>query len=108
ELAAGAGAITLADTSNDFGGAVDLVGGTVTITDRNALVLGDLDVGSLHATSHGALDLGQGSIAGNLVATSNDGDIGQSGALKVGGASTLDAGAGAIALGNAENDFGGA
>ena len=107
-LDAGGGDITLDDSGNDFAGAVTLTGGAVAIGDANALTLGTLDVGSLTARSHGALDLGAGSVAGALEAYSDGGDIGQSGALRVGGASAVDAGAGDIALTHAGNDFGGA
>src|SRR5690606_32553467 len=99
------GAITLANAGNSFGDVVNLTGGAARIETAGALRLGDLDVASLEATSHGALDLGQGSIAGDLVARSNGGAIGQSGALSVGGTSTLDADGGNITLADAGNDF---
>src|SRR5690606_32878295 len=67
---AGAGNITLADVDNDFMGAVSLTGGAVEIADVGTLQLVALDVASLDASSHGALDLGAGSIAGDLVADS--------------------------------------
>ena len=86
-------------------GLVHLAGGATSIVDANALALGGLDVASLAATSQGDLLLGHGDIAGDLVARSNDGDIGQSGALGVGGTTTLDAGDGAITLDDAGNDF---
>ena len=105
---AGTGAIALTHAGNDFGGTVSLAGGAAAINDAGALSLGALDVGPLSATSHGALDLGTGSIAGALVADSDGGDIGQNGALSVGGTSTIDAGTGAIALTHADNDFVGA
>src|SRR5690606_35682036 len=85
-----------------------LAGGAAAITDANALSLGTLDLASLEATSHGNLDLGSGSVAGGLVARSNGGVIGQSGALRVGGTSELDAGTGALVLEHAGNDFVGA
>ena len=56
----------------------------------------------------GALNLGSGTVTGNLAATSNNGAISQAGALVVTGSSTLDAGSGAITLANANNDFQGA
>ncbi|MCC4603508.1 beta strand repeat-containing protein [Xanthomonas campestris] len=103
--AAGVGAITLNGTNNDFQGALSLTGGTVLINDRNALDLGSLDTSTLTVASHGNLDLGQGTIGGRLTASSNGGTIGQSGALTLTGAATLDAGSGAIALSNSDNDF---
>src|SRR5690606_17777050 len=69
-LDAGAGDITLDDGGNDFVGAVSLTGGAVEINDAGTLRLAALDVASLDASSHGLLDLGAGSIAGDLVADS--------------------------------------
>ena len=107
-LGAGSNAITLPNATNDFTGAVSLTGGAVSITDANALTLGTLATGALTAVSTGALNLGQGAVGGNLVATSNGGAITQSGGLTVAGTSSLDAGASSITLANAGNDFGGA
>ena len=107
-LDAGDGAITLDDAGNDFTGLVHLAGGAVSIVDANALALGDVDVASLAVASHGDLGLGAGTIAGDLTARSNGGAIGQSGALRVGGESRLEAGAGAIALEDEDNAFVGA
>ncbi|MFC4728116.1 beta strand repeat-containing protein, partial [Coralloluteibacterium thermophilus] len=100
-----AGTITLADGGNDFRGGVHLRGGDTTIRDANQLTLGTLDVGALTATSQGELDLGQGSIRGDLDARSNGGDIGQSGALRIGGETVLAAGNGDIVLDDIGNDF---
>src|SRR5690606_5054958 len=86
----------------------DLTGGAVEINDAGTLRLAALDVASLDASSHGLLDLGAGSIAGDLVADSDGGPIGQSGPLEVGGGSALDAGAADITLLNTNNDFVGA
>jgi outer membrane autotransporter protein len=105
---AGIGNITLTNAGNDFGGAVVLTGSNVTINDKNVLSLGALATGNLTATSTGALNLGTGTIGGNLGANSNNGAISQSGALTVTGTSNIDAGVGNIALTNAGNDFGGA
>src|SRR5690606_13438200 len=108
ELDAGSGDITLANAGNDFGGAVDITGGAVAITDSNALSLGTVSASRLAATSHGSLGLGNSTITGALVAHSNGGAIGQSGALQVGGTTGLDAGTGDSTLANAGNDFAGA
>src|SRR5690606_11048979 len=105
ELDAGTGDITLTDAGNDFVGAVDITGATVSITDANALTLGTVTAGQLAATSTGRLDLGSSTVTGSLVARSNGGAIEQSGALQVGGTSELDAGTGDITLANAGNDF---
>jgi hypothetical protein len=105
---AGTGAITLTQ-ANDFTGAVTLTGGTTQITDANALTLGALGTGALTAISTGTLNLGSGTVAGHLDATSNGGAIIQSGALNVTGGNTsaIDAGSGTITLTQA-NDFTGA
>ncbi|MGB5939775.1 MAG: filamentous hemagglutinin N-terminal domain-containing protein [Rhodanobacter sp.] len=105
---AGSGTITLTNAGNDFAGVVNLTGGATQITSANALTLGTLATGALTAVSHGALNLGAGSIGGNLAATSNNGAISQTGALNVSGTSNLNAGNGAITLSNAGNHFAGA
>ena len=102
---AGSKAITLTDAGNDFGGVVDLHGGATQITDKNALTLGELTAGALTVASHGVLNLGHGAVGGKLIATSDGHAIGQSGALSVAGASTIDAGTAAVTLENAGNDF---
>lgn len=107
-LDAQSGDISLADAGNDFEGVVNLAGGNVVISDSNALMLGTLEIGSLTATSQGALELGSGSIAGVLDANSNGGGISQNGAIVVAGTTTLNAGSGAITLMEAGNDFQGA
>ena len=103
------GDIVLVNAGNDFGGVVDLAGGSAMVLDSNALTLGTLALtGYLTASSTGALNLGRGGVAGNLTASSNGGAVGQSGALAVGGSSAIDAASGNIALSNAGNDFAGA
>ncbi len=92
----GGGVLTLANIGNDFTGTVNLTGGATQITDGNALALGTLSTGNLTATSTGALNLGSGTVGGNLAATSNNGAIGQTGALHVTGSSTINADSGAI------------
>ncbi|MGY1424291.1 two-partner secretion domain-containing protein [Lysobacter sp. A289] len=108
DVDAGTGNVTLAGANNDFIGAVDIIGGSVTITDTNALTLGTVTAGQLTATSTGRLDLGTTDVSGALVAHSNGGDISQDGALLVAGTTALDAGTGDVTLANAGNDFGGA
>src|SRR5690606_25370672 len=105
---AGARLIDLTHANNDFGGAVSLAGGTVSINDAGALELGTLSTGDLNATSDGTLDLGSGIVAGNLQANSDGEAITQSGALSVSGTSTLNAGGASITLTEGGNDFGGA
>ncbi|WP_198098603.1 filamentous hemagglutinin N-terminal domain-containing protein [Xanthomonas citri] len=122
----GGAAIALTDAGNDFQAAVSLGGGTASVRDRNALVLGNLDVDALEVASGAGLDLGQGRIGGALVARSGSAatanastvvaqaiavpaataaGIAQQGALTVVGSSLLDAGTGAIVLDAADNDF---
>jgi trimeric autotransporter adhesin len=91
-LAAGAANnITLTTTTNNFTGAVSVASGNnVSLRDANAL------------------DLGASTVSGTLAVTTN-GALTQSGALAVGGATTLVAGAAnSITLNNAGNDFTGA
>src|SRR3546814_3807936 len=95
----------LADAGNDFVGTVDIIGGTVAVTDANARPLGTVGGGQLTATSVGRLDLGTTDVSGALVAHSSGGAIEQGGALRVGGATELDAGTGDVVLSNAGNDF---
>jgi hypothetical protein len=107
-LNAGANAITLNNALNDFTGVVSLAGGATQIADANALALGTLATGALTATSTGALNLGQGTVAGNLVAITSGGPILQSSGLTVTGTSNLNAGANAITLTDSGNSFAGA
>lgn len=88
-FAAGSGNITVANAGNTFGGAVAASGKNIT----------------LGAT--GALQLGTIAAAGNFSATATAG-ITQNAALQVMGTSSFNGGAGAVALTNAGNDFGGA
>ncbi|MCV2357276.1 hypothetical protein LNV09_24285, partial [Paucibacter sp. B2R-40] len=101
---AGAGTVTLVQTSNDFQGAVSLTGSTAQIRDTNALILGNLSTGALTAVSTGDLNLGSGTVS-SLTALSNGGAISQSGGLTVSGSSSVNAGARSITLTQANNDF---
>jgi hypothetical protein len=106
----GAAEITLNNSLNSFGGAVTLSNtgaNNVQITNSGALTLGTLTIGqNLTATSTGALNFsGAATIGGTLEATSNGGAITQAGVLTVSGASTIEAGAAAITLANAANNF---
>ncbi|MBF0181244.1 MAG: hypothetical protein HQM03_14570, partial [Magnetococcales bacterium] len=89
-LTAGGGDIAL-DAANNFVGAVSIVGARdVTLNDINAL------------------DLGAGSMTGNLLVTAA-GNLTDSGALLIGGTASLDVGTGNnVVLDGAGNDFGGA
>lgn len=99
-------AITLADTANRLQGLVNLAGGVTTLTNAGALRLGRVATGALTLRATGALDLGAGSVAGNLQATSG-GALTQTGALSVSGATALDAGSAPITLGQAGNALAG-
>jgi filamentous hemagglutinin family protein len=106
-------AVTLTDASNDFGGVVTLTNtgaNDVAITTANVLTLGTLSIagGNLTAISTGAMDLGVGTVGGDLSANSNGGAITQTGALAIGGTSNINAGANSITLTDASNNFSGA
>ncbi|MFN2646802.1 MAG: beta strand repeat-containing protein [Burkholderiales bacterium] len=85
------GAITAANTANDFSGTLNLSGGATQVADRNSLTLGNLMTGDLLINASGALDLGGGNIAGSLTASSNGFAITQSAPLVVTGATNLSA-----------------
>ena len=105
---AGTSAIQLNRSANDFQGAVSLRGGATQVQSSGALTLGTLHTGNLTATSHGDLDLGEGTVAGTLNAQANGHLIKQTGALTLTGAITLNAGNAAITLDDAHNDLQGA
>jgi hypothetical protein len=93
DTAATSGGITLAGSSNDFTGTVNLSSGSVCqIVDANALTLGSLACNPLIATSIGPLNLGYGEVHSQLQATTIGGDITQSGPLVAHGPSILNAG----------------
>uniref|UniRef100_UPI0035AE78E3 beta strand repeat-containing protein n=1 Tax=Zoogloea sp. TaxID=49181 RepID=UPI0035AE78E3 len=94
---AGSQAVTLAEANR--------VGGLFSVTTTGPANLSGY-FGSLN-THTGALSLGATTVDSNAAITAS-GPISQTAALVVGGTTTLDAGANAITLGNAGNDFGGA
>ncbi|NMW25449.1 hypothetical protein HFP05_14115, partial [Rhodanobacter denitrificans] len=122
-IAGGTGAVSLTSVGNDFTGTVTASGGSITLTDANALTaalttsgnailtaVGNLAVsGSSHdlTTNAAATSFGTTTVGGNL-STTAAGAISQTGALSVTGTSSLAAGANAITLANAGNDFTGA
>jgi hypothetical protein len=101
---AGSNAITLT-SANNFVGVVSLSGGTTAITDANVLTLAAVNTGALTIINTGALNLGTGTVGGNLSATSNGGNITQTGALVISGSTNLQAGVGSIVLTQPANDF---
>jgi hypothetical protein len=117
-ITAGAAAITLTNTANNFAGLVSLTNSganNVSVTDATALAFASLAIGQdLTALSNGALNLGTGTVGRNLVAksfnnnTGATGAITQAGKLTVGGTAAITAGAAAITLTNAANNFTGA
>jgi filamentous hemagglutinin family protein len=95
-FSAGANAITLTNTGNDFTAAVGLTNSganNVSVADMNALVLGTVNVGSgtLGIQSNGALTQ-----TGSIVQAAGAGAV------------TINAGAGSVTLTNAANNFIGA
>jgi filamentous hemagglutinin family protein len=84
---AGTGAVTLTQSANDFG-SVAATGGAVSIRDANAIVLGTISATTLSVDT-----------------SAGGGAITQSGNATVTGATTVNAGSGAVALTRAGNDF---
>ena len=103
-----AATINLNDAGNDFRNTVNVAGGRAILADGNDLTLGRVDVTGLEVANRGVLNLGSGTVAGNLSAVSGNGDISQAGALAVTGLTGLDAGSGNVALTNAGNRLAGA
>ena len=97
----GAGVITLTQ-ANDFTGAVSLNNSganNVSISDVNSLTLGTMNIatGNLTVLSSGVLNLGQGTVGGNLAATSGGGDIFQNEAgINFGSTANFTAGTGSV------------
>ena len=90
---AGAGVITLTDAANDFGGVVSLSNSG----------LNDVAVTGISAIQLGAVSVGTGTFTINA-----GGAITQNSTLTIAGASSFSAGANAITLTDAANNFGGA
>jgi hypothetical protein len=124
----GAADILLGNANNNFSGVVNLDGANVTVSDSNALQLGqinaagNLDVqaagnvdmaftnvaGTMNInTGGGNLSLGQSLVAVNTTITTGGGNISQTGTLSLLGDVSLDAGTGSITLINPANNFGG-
>jgi hypothetical protein len=107
------GAITLVGAgNNNFAGIVNLTGGGSTqITDGvGGLTLGNVNTGNLTAittAAGGLLNLGGGTVAGILTASSNGGAISQSAPLAVTSTTSISAGTASITL-TQNNDFQGA
>ena len=103
---AGTGSVTLTNTASDFAGTVSVSGANVALTDVNTLTLGTVNTtGNLTANTTGALNLGTGSVGGNLTVSSGNGNVTQTGALVVTGISSINAGTGSVTLTNIANEF---
>ncbi|WP_310385458.1 hypothetical protein, partial [Roseateles sp.] len=123
----GAGSITLADASNDFQGLLTATAAStnqsVTVVDANslnaqltasgvasataktgALALAGSIGGSLTTHSAGNTDFGATTVGASLTSSAGT-DIGQTGALVVATAASLNAAAGNITVNHADNDF---
>ena len=106
---AGTGNVTLTNANNTFDGAVSASGNNIALTDAGPLTLGtDTTSGNLTVNSTGALNLGTSTVGGNLSANSGNGDVTQTGALKITGTTGVNAGTGNVTLTHANNTFGGA
>jgi hypothetical protein len=89
----------LTNQGNDFQAAVSLSGRNVAINDTNSLALGTASAtGNMTLTSNGPMNLGASTVGGNLSVNSGHADITQSGALMVGGYTTLSAGTASVYL----------
>ncbi|NBS66351.1 MAG: hypothetical protein EBT33_18770, partial [Betaproteobacteria bacterium] len=117
-------AVTLGRAGNDFGGAVSIASGVLQIRDRSALDLSVAASGAVTARAGGILSLSgtitgegngltadvAGAVLGALtvpgnVSLASTGAISQSGALVVGGTTTVSAAGQNVALSSANNQF---
>jgi trimeric autotransporter adhesin len=104
DILAGTGNIQLDNAGNALVAAVSASGANVGLTDSLPLTLGAVDAsGNLTLASGGALDLGNSSVGGNLVASSTNGGVTQDGPLSVNGTTDIMAGSGNIQLNNLDN-----
>src|SRR5581483_7948680 len=104
-LTAGGNDITPSQ-ADDFVGPVNIASGNnVTLNDDNALTVGGTVAGKLTTTSGGALTLNTLTVGGDLASTAA-GAIGDSGAVKIGGTTTLTAGGNDITLSQADDFVG--
>ncbi|MEJ1937117.1 hypothetical protein WDZ92_43545, partial [Nostoc sp. NIES-2111] len=95
---AGTASIDLRNAGNQLGGVVTLQGGSTQLQTQAGLTLGAVATGSLTVQSHGALNLGQGTVSGALNADSGNAPITQTGDLRVTGAASFASGSGDITL----------
>ncbi len=99
-------AIDLSNSLNAFQGLTELNGSTVSLTNNQALSLGNVSsTANLSLQSVGALQLGSTLVGADLAINSSDGNITQSNALTVQGNANLNAGVGNITLTQSGNSF---
>jgi hypothetical protein len=98
--------ITLASATNDFNGLVNAEGVNISMVDINDLTLGVVKaIRNLDLMTTGDLVFGSTTVGGALSASTNGGDISQTGALRVEGKALFDAGSGSVNLSNSGNYF---
>ncbi|MDR7333856.1 filamentous hemagglutinin N-terminal domain-containing protein [Roseateles asaccharophilus] len=84
-LNAGSADITLADGGNALAGLISVQGGNVSLATSSALRLGAFTARQLTLNAGGDIELGAGSVAGDLSATTRGRRISQTGAMRVDG-----------------------
>jgi hypothetical protein len=98
--------ISVTNVGNRLVDAVNASGAQVGLNNSSPLTLGTVNAGGdLTADSNGALNLGTSTVGGRLAVSSNNGNITQSGPLRVQGSAKILAGTGSIELNNAANVF---
>ena len=98
--------ISVTNVGNRLVHAVNAAGAQVSLNDSSPMTLGTVNAGGdLTADSNGALNLGTSTVGGRLAISSGNGDVTQSGPLRVQGSAKILAGTGSIELNNAANVF---
>jgi hypothetical protein len=98
--------ISVTNVGNRLVQAVNAAGAQVSLNDSSPMTLGTVNAaGDLTADSNGALNLGTSTVGGRLAVSSGNGNVTQSGPLRVQGSATILAGTGSIELNNAANVF---
>jgi hypothetical protein len=98
--------ISVTNVSNRLVHAVNAAGAQVSLNDSVPMTLGTVNAsGDLAANSNGALNLGTSTVGGKLAVNSGNGNVTQSGPLRVQGSANILAGTGSIELNNAANVF---
>ena len=98
--------ISVTNVGNRLVHAVNAAGAQVSLNDSSPMTLGTVNAGGdLTADSNGALNLGTSTVGGRLAVSSGNGNVTQSGPLRVQGSAKILAGTGSIELNNAANVF---